>query len=50
MVKIKSAAIVFTEKNSIDPYIGFSNEILCIFAAQGTANVPNVKVLDLKIA
>ena len=35
----KSTALLFTKKKLIAPISGFSNEILCIFAAQGIVNL-----------
>ena len=36
---LKSTALLFTKKKLIAPISGFSNEILCIFAAQGIVNL-----------
>ena len=33
--------------NSIDPWSGFSNEMLYDLVAKGAANLPDLKILDL---
>ena len=45
---LKSTALLFTKKKLIAPISGFSNEILCIFAAQGIVNLGvKMKILGL---
>ena len=41
---LKSAATHFSKKIVNGPWLGLSNEILGILAAQGTANLPYVKL------
>ena len=41
---LKNAFIPFYKPNTIGPYLGLSNEILCILVAQGVAELPEVKV------
>ena len=45
MKKSKSAATPFTKETTIGPWSGFSNEKICILAAQVTDNLPDVKIL-----
>ena len=47
-IYLKSTAKIFSKQNSNGPYSELSNKILCILAAQGAAELCQIKVRGLK--
>ena len=45
---LKSAVMLFFKLNPVGPYLGLSNEVLCILVAQGASKLPEVKFRDTK--
>ena len=48
-LRVKYNATKIIMNKSIAPISGLSNEILCIYAAEGNINLPDVKVWDWKV-